>query len=367
MIIDELVAFSNFYGSDVELVLAGGGNTSAKDGDVMYIKGSGTRLATITADGFVKMDRKKLAAIFTKEYPSDDKTREAMSLKDLNDAKLPGQDDKRPSVETTLHSLFAYTFVLHLHPSNVNALTCSKNGKEKAKELFGESVLWVDACRPGYILAKNCYDILSDYKKKTGEDADMLLLENHGIFIAANDVSLLGEKLNSVLRKINSEIKETPDFSTGDYDGEKSSRAFNIISDKFGDDAVITYEPSKAALEFSADEKSANVLMKSFTPDHIVYCKAKPIYVENENEIPAAVDAYKDKNGYLPKIIMVKECGFYAVDFSVKGSETVSMLFNDAIKIAVLSRSFGGASYMSDDLTDFIVNWEAESYRSKQN
>ena len=66
MIIDELVGFSNFYGSNEELVLAGGGNTSAKDGDTMYIKGSGTRLCDITAEGFVKMSRSKIAEIFTK-------------------------------------------------------------------------------------------------------------------------------------------------------------------------------------------------------------------------------------------------------------------------------------------------------------
>ena len=94
MIIDELVGFSNLYGSNEELVLAGGGNTSAKDGDVMYIKGSGTRLADITADGFVKMSRSKIAEIFTKTYPDNDKEREALSLADLMAAKLPDQETK---------------------------------------------------------------------------------------------------------------------------------------------------------------------------------------------------------------------------------------------------------------------------------
>ena len=60
MLLDELTARSNYYGSDENLVLAGGGNTSLKDGDFMYIKGSGTALSTITNDGFVKMNRKKL-------------------------------------------------------------------------------------------------------------------------------------------------------------------------------------------------------------------------------------------------------------------------------------------------------------------
>ena len=108
MVLNELVSFSNLYGSNEELVLAGGGNTSAKDGNVMYIKGSGTRLADITAEGFVKMDREKIAEIFTKTYPDNDKEREALSLADLMAAKLPGQENKRPSVETTLHSLFPH-------------------------------------------------------------------------------------------------------------------------------------------------------------------------------------------------------------------------------------------------------------------
>ena len=54
------------------------------------------------------------------------------------------------------------------------------------------------------------------------------------------------------------------------------------------------------------------------------------------------------------------------MDYSQKGSETAVALFNDAMKIAVYAESFGGAKPMSPELTDFIVNWEAESYRSKQ-
>lgn len=58
--INALVAMSNKYGADEEFVLAGGGNTSYKTADTLYIKGSGTSLATITVDGFVKIDRAEL-------------------------------------------------------------------------------------------------------------------------------------------------------------------------------------------------------------------------------------------------------------------------------------------------------------------
>lgn len=366
MIIDKLTEFSNFYGSNEELVLAGGGNTSAKEGDVMYIKGSGTSLSTITADGFVRMDRSKIAEIFTKVYPDNDKEREALSLSDLMAAKLPGQEEKRPSVETTLHSLFAYTYVLHLHPTLVNGLTCALGGKEKAKELFGDDILWIEPCKPGYILAKICYDTLKEYKEKTGKDADMLLLANHGIFIADNTTEGLGDKLYSVMAKLRGCIEKEPDFSIGEFDGEKGRDVFNEMCDVFGEDSVITYEPSATSLEFAKDKESFDKIYLPFNPDQIVYCKPYPVYIDEMGEIKEKVEGYKAENGFLPKVLLVKDCGLYAVDYSEKGSVNAAALFNDGMKIAKYSEYFGGARPMTPELTDFIVNWEAESYRSKQ-
>ena len=102
-----LVEFSRKYGSDPELVLAGGGNTSMKEDGVLYVKGSGCSLSTIRSVDFVAMDLKKLLAICGREYPNDDKQREAMFLTDVSEAKLPGEEKKRPSVafsvKTPLH------------------------------------------------------------------------------------------------------------------------------------------------------------------------------------------------------------------------------------------------------------------------
>ena len=90
-ILNTLTAFSNRYGKDTELVLAGGGNTSAKEGNTLYIKASGTALATIRPQEFAAMDRAKLASMMDKTYPVEDAQREAAALSDLMDARLPGQ------------------------------------------------------------------------------------------------------------------------------------------------------------------------------------------------------------------------------------------------------------------------------------
>lgn len=193
MLIDELVGFSNFYGSDPSLVLAGGGNTSAKAEGRMWVKGSGTALATITAQGFVEIDLSKLGEIFEKSYPDSDSEREALVLQDLMASRVPGET-KRPSVETTLHALFPQTYVLHLHPAKVNGITCSKGGESAARRVIDRDFIWIEQCRPGYVLAKLCRDKMLEFKARAGKDCDMLLLENHGIFVAADTVDALGEK-----------------------------------------------------------------------------------------------------------------------------------------------------------------------------
>lgn len=126
MDLSTLVKMSNTYGSNPAYVLAGGGNTSVKDDTTLYVKGSGTQLATIKAEEFVKMDRARLNEIMKTEYPADDVKRESAYLADVMAAVTDDDKTKRPSVEALLHNLFAYTYVLHVHPTLVNGLTCGR-------------------------------------------------------------------------------------------------------------------------------------------------------------------------------------------------------------------------------------------------
>ena len=274
----KLVEFSQRYGSNPELVLAGGGNTSMKENGVLYVKGSGCSLSTIRSVDFVAMNLDKLLAICGKQYPTEDKEREALFLADVSAAKLPGEERKRPSVEALLHALFPQRYVLHLHPALINGLTCGADGRRIAAELF-PGVIWVNACRPGYTLAKR----LSD---KIGPGTDTVLLQNHGVFFAADTPDGLSKLLDRMI-------------------------------------AVL-----KAELPRELPEKLEDVdLSKPFTPDHIVYCGVGP-------ELP--------------------------------DTENARLLYRDAQKINWYSRSFGGPLPLSEELVQFILNWEAESYRKKQ-
>ena len=131
MELSTLVKMSNTYGSNPAYVLAGGGNTSVKDDTTLYVKGSGTQLATIKAEEFVKMDRARLNEIMKTEYPADDVKRESAYLADVMAAVTDEDKTKRPSVEALLHNLFAYTYVL-LNMDRIESVTILKDASATA-------------------------------------------------------------------------------------------------------------------------------------------------------------------------------------------------------------------------------------------
>lgn len=364
--LDELVRFSNFYGSNKELVLAGGGNTSAKSDGYLFVKASGCSLAGIDKSGFVKIDLSLVEKIFEKEYPADDDAREAAAFGDLMAARATGEE-KRPSVETSLHALFPQTFVLHLHPALVNGLACAVKGKVFADEIFAGEYIWVDSCKPGYILAKLCQNLILDYEKSKGKSPQIILLQNHGIFFAADSLEELESLVNTTLAALKAKVKF---FPTLGEEKEPDPKALTLIEGlkRFGalkGEAV--YCANDITGRFLKSKEATEVLMLPFTPDHIVYCGAYPLYVSHESTLEKDYEAYLAQNKTEPKIIIIEACGFLALGKNEKAALTVRDVFIDAMKIALYSENFGGPDHMTQELIDFIINWEVESYRQKQN
>ena len=321
MSLEILVEYSNRYGKNPAYVLAGGGNTSYKTADTLYVKGSGTSLANITADGFVKMNRAALAGIWEKTYSDDQAKREAEVLADMMSAKLPGEEAKRPSVETLLHDLFPQKFVLHVHPSSVNGLTCSVQGRDAVTELFPDAV-WVDECEPGYILAAKCRTNLTAHKTETGCDADVVFLQNHGIFFAADEKDALDSLVSGVMDKIAAKLEVKPDFTEADADrttAAKIAPAVRMAYDENGAAAVV-FTCNKTVLDFAESAEAFAVLKEPLSPDHIVYCKAEPVFVEDftPKGLKTAFDEVVSRRGFKPKVVFAKGIGMFTVGATMK-------------------------------------------------
>ena len=113
-----LVEISNFFGKQKEYVIAGGGNTSYKNDKYIWIKASGTSLATLDENGFVQLDREKLKKVSKGSYSENPFERERQVKEDLNDAIVNKEAGLRPSVETSMHDLIGYPAPYNLFCAN---------------------------------------------------------------------------------------------------------------------------------------------------------------------------------------------------------------------------------------------------------
>lgn len=367
MSIQALTEMSNRYGSCEDYVLAGGGNTSCKLDGVLHVKGSGTMLGTIKAEQFVAMDMKKLTDMLKTEYPAEDDARESAALADMMTSRLAGEESKRPSVEALLHAIFPQKFVLHTHPPLINGLSCAQNGEAALAEALGGKALWIPLTKPGYILGVTCNRAFADWKAKTGKDVQIVVLQNHGLFVAADTVAEIDTLMITVMDALKKAVKAEPDFSPADVDlalAAEIAPAIRMLYGK-GENTIAVFHTDQQTLALVKDQAAFAPLTAPFTPDHIVYCKARPLFVAAGDDYAAKFAEFEKANGYLPKIVAVQGLGIFAVGKTKKEADIARTLFIDSVKIAVYTQSFGGPLPLPEDFIQFILNWEIESYRQK--
>lgn len=360
MSIEALAEISRFYGSNPDYVIAGGGNTSFKDADTLYIKGSGMALADAVPEAFVRMDRKALARIWDKSYPGGSDEREKGVLADLMAARKAGEEQKRPSVETMLHDLLPFAFVVHLHPAMVNGLTCSQRGEAAMNEIFPDAI-WIPSTNPGYILSLKVKKALEDYAAKHGKTCQVIFLQNHGVFVAAETVEGIKEIYRNIMDKLGKKIQRRPDFG-----GESRTVPWEYDSAAKELPGNNVFLCNKEISKLVKDRASFGPVSSAFTPDHIVYAGSDPFFTDAQSE-EAGREAFKNheaKTGRPPKIAALQGVGVFGLGATEKAAKLALELFTDAIKVAAYSESFGGPRFMTQDQIDFINNWEVERFRT---
>ena len=397
--IDEIVALSREYGAGNDWVIAGGGNTSIKTREWMWVKSSGTTLADITAEQFVKMDRTKLNAIWETTYPEDSDERERRALADLMAARASSEEKKRPSVETLMHALFPHRIVFHTHPTRVNGLTCSADGEEMARKLFGDQALWIPTVDPGYILARTIYDLVESRRKQhDGVYPPILIMQNHGLVVVGETSQKIRALNSEVIEAIDAVITARPQIDPVKHNPpglENSRAAVTHAVAKAAEGAPAADEPQSAhsseGVELPApvtraftcpelelrisDTQAIRALDGSLSPDHIVYSGHRPCIVRTieseslEASSSAAVRDYLAREEVLPKVVLFPEVRPGPGAVSVGSSETkahlAELLFLDALKVLRYTESFGGVKHLPPDQEAFILGWEVEKFREE--
>nr|WP_321450676.1 class II aldolase/adducin family protein [uncultured Carboxylicivirga sp.] len=359
--LNDLIEISQQYGKNPLYVIAGGGNTSYKDEEKLWIKASGTSLAVIEEDGFVCLSRGKLKTIAEKSYSTDSSIREEEVKNDLHAAIL-FPVDKRPSVETSMHEVIDYAYVVHTHPTLVNALMCSVNAKEKCAELFPDA-LYIEYTDPGYVLFKKVYDRINDYKAVKGKSPQVIFLENHGIFVAANNVDEVNAIYDNVNEVLLAQIEEELPFSNAMEVVDFDLNAIKSVVDPTNQ-MIVKFFSSDLIQYFVNDEQIFQKVAVAYTPDNIVYAKAYYPYLQSEDNTDLLKEFMAQK-GYTPKVIAIKGKGIVIAEESDKSVATVLEVYTDMLKIGFYAAGFGGPKSMTAEQIAFIDNWEVENYRRK--
>jgi len=370
--IKELIEVSRFYGSKRDFVIAGGGNTSYKDDEKIYVKASGVSLATIDENGFAVLDRKAMQAISEKTYSKDVMERENQIKHDLLNARFQPEKGLRPSVEASLHNLIAFRFVVHTHNTKVNGLMCGTNAEKLTSELFGDDVVYVPYVDPGYILFKEVETRINAYKAKTGNEPQIILLQNHGIFVAANSVAEIHILYNKVVAKLDAYMGEVPAVENLPIDPAivKIVPAIRMMLSANGLKTVKVINNSLIE-RFLSSEKNYLKIALPFIPDGIVYCNSTFIYAEYLDDVEAILKGLYTKIGKYtqtqpktPKIIFIKGIGCILVSDHAQGVATLEEVIMDTCMVSLYSEKFGGQNPMTPPHVQFIDTWEVEQYRS---
>ncbi|MFJ8807153.1 bifunctional aldolase/short-chain dehydrogenase [Streptomyces sp. NPDC102490] len=179
---DALLARSRRLGADPRNTNYAGGNASAKgtaidpvtggDVELMWVKGSGGDLGTLTGAGLAVLRLDRMRAL-KGVYPGVEREDEMVAAFDYC---LHGKGGAAPSIDTAMHGLVEAAHVDHLHPDSGIALACAADGEKLTAECFGDTVVWVPWRRPGFQLGLDIAAVKEAHPQAIG-----CVLGGHGI------------------------------------------------------------------------------------------------------------------------------------------------------------------------------------------
>jgi rhamnose utilization protein RhaD (predicted bifunctional aldolase and dehydrogenase) len=178
----DLLTRSNSLGADPRNTNYAGGNTSAKGTgtdpvtaaptDLLWVKGSGGDLGTLTEPGLAVLRLDRLRALVD-VFPGVDREDEMVAAFDYC---LHGRGGAAPSIDTAMHGLVDAPHVDHLHPDAGISIATAADGPALTKEIFGDRVLWVPWRRPGFQLGLDIAAV-----QRANPQAIGVILGGHGI------------------------------------------------------------------------------------------------------------------------------------------------------------------------------------------
>lgn len=294
--VSELLERSHRLGADRRNTNYAGGNTSVKtavtdpvngqDVELVYVKGSGGDLGTLSAAGLAALRLDRLRSLVS-VYPGPEREDEMVAAFDFC---LFGRGGAAPSIDTAMHGLVECPHVDHLHPDAGIALATSADGEALTKACFGERVAWVPWRRPGFQLGLDIAEVQRSHPNSIG-----VVLGGHGI-TAWGDTSAECEANSlEIIRTAQAYIDEhgrsdpfgavRPGYEALP-DDERRARAaelFPLLRGMASTDSrqLGHYEDSDVVLDFCSRERLGELARRGTScPDHFLRTKVRPMVLD---------------------------------------------------------------------------------------
>ena len=297
---------SNLLGADKRITNYGGGNTSLKitetdpltrqPVEVLWVKGSGGDLGSITLDGFATLYMDKLNAMkgLYRGVAHEDEMVGLLPHATFN------LNPRAASIDTPLHAFLPYPHVDHVHPDAVIAIAASKNSRQLTKDIYGDEIGWLPWKRPGFELG-----LWLEKFARENPEAKGCVLESHGLFTWANDgkacYELTLDVINRAIAWFEGEIGGKAAFggeAVKPLPAERrravAAKLMPAIRGLIGKDEpkVGHFDDSDAVLEFVGSKRLDELAaLGTSCPDHFLRTKIWPLVlrVDQNGEIDAAV------------------------------------------------------------------------------
>ena len=386
-LIRDCVKFSRKLGSQNDLVLHGGGNTSVKTEEidhtgrklsVLRVKGSGSDLATIDEKGFTGLRMDDLLAARGIRTMTD------LEMEQYLRKSMIDPSEPSASVETFMHAFIPRRFVFHSHADDILSITNTDLSDQELHNIFSDTVI-VPYHQPGFKLARAFIDLVSDFP----ESAIGIILRKHGLFTfgdtaeeAYNRHMDIIEKARSTIRKKCGTLEIGGKYPQADHEHVAGyiPRLRGILSGERRKILMISYDEEAMRIACSA-EAEAFWNAGPATPDMIIRTKYDYLYASNPEEIEEKVREYvhtyrSEYEKYIgnrfpmhdpyPSIIVIRGFGIITAATTWKECRILMDQFLHSFKVNLTSSRFSRHSFITREQSFEMEYWPLEEAKIRK-
>jgi len=376
---------SRLLGRDKSLVLHGGGNTSVKiteknllgeEEALLYVKGSGWDLEFIEAAGFSPVRMEHLLRLAKLPQLSDPQMVNELRTH-MTRASAP-----TPSVEAILHAILPHKYVDHTHADAVITVTNTAKGRERIREIYGDSVVVIPYVMPGFDLARLCAE---EFAKQAGKNTIGMVLMNHGIFSFGETARQSYERMIELVTRAEDylakhESWQLPAATEKPCPGplrREMAELRRTLSATAGFPVLVAAHEDAASLAFARRTDIATISQQGpATPDHVIRTKRLPMI---GRDVQAYVEAYKKYfNEHAPRarepktmldpaprVILDRDFGVVTVGRSAKDAAITYDIYAHTLEIIQRATVLGGWQALpAKDIFD-VEYWDLEQAKLK--